>query len=205
MPLAFKIGAIACGAFLFGFCLIYAIWRPCIRGGAPKWDWKTMLLYMGVALPVCVMVEVLCGKLHLALFETKLWRYQVLPAHDGMTSLLNFAIWPLYGWHTFLYEQASRTWRLSPLVRNAIWTAKLALSGVVLECLANLGSLALFDRHYFYYFPGDLAHLSSFQVVPYYFLGSLGLCLLLNVLRDVRPKLAVALLCYALGCAFLVW
>lgn len=191
------------GGFVFGFALIYGLWRLAVRRPLPL-DARTIWLYMGLAFPACVAGEVLIGQLHHALFDTRLWQYRVAPVHDGYTSLYNFAIWPLYGWHVYLGEQALALWNPRAGVRKAVVLLKHASAGPLLEIIANLGMLLITGRYYFYYFPGDLGHLTSMQVVPYYAVLSLLFSCFIARVRPVRQKVALGCIGYLTGLAYLL-
>lgn len=188
--------------FAFGFLIIYGLWLVLARRRL-AFDAQTVWLYMGLAFPVCIVSEVFIGHLHQALFGAQLWQYRVAPTHGGYTSLYNFAIWPLYGWHVYLSEQALARWKPRAGVRRAVLLLKHASAGPLLEIIANLGMLAILGRYYFYYLPGDLGHLTSIQVVPYYFVLSLLFSAFIAHLRDARHKVALGCAGYLTGLAYL--
>ena len=189
--------------FVFGFAFIYGLWRLPMRRPLPL-DAQTIWLYMGLAFPACAIGEVFIGQLHYALFHTRLWQYCVAPTHDGYTSLYNFAIWPLYGWHVYLGEQALALWNPRASVRTAVLLLKHASAGPLLEVIANLGMLLIAGRYYFYYFPDDLWHLTSMQVVPYYAVLSLLFSCFIARVRHVRQKVALGCIGYLTGLAYLL-
>lgn len=191
------------GGFVFGFVVIYGLWRLSVRRPLPL-EAQTIWLYMGLAFPACVIGEVFIGQLHSGLFDTQLWQYRVAPTHDGYTSLYNFAIWPLYGWHVYLGEQALAQWSPGPGVRKAVLLLKHASAGPLLEAIANLGMLLIAGRYYFYYFPDDLWHLTSMQVVPYYAVLSLLFSCFIAQVRQVRRKVALGCIGYLTGLAYLL-
>jgi hypothetical protein len=191
------------GGFVFGFAVIYALWRLLLARRPLALDAQTIWLYMGLAFPICIVSEVLIGRLHFELFGAQLWQYRVAPTHGGYTSLYNFAIWPLYGWHVYLGEQALARWNPSAGLRRAVLLLKHASAGPLLEIIANLGMLAILGRYYFYYLPGDLWHLTSIQVVPYYFVLSLLFSAFIARVRDTQHKVAIGCAGYLAGLAYL--
>jgi cytochrome c-type biogenesis protein CcmE len=58
-----------------------------------------------------------------------------------------------------------------------------AAEAVVLEMACNLAFLALTGEYLFFYLPGDLWHLSSLQIVPFYFLSGLAIAKTLRRFR----------------------
>ena len=190
------------GGFAFGLIVIYGLWRLLARRPLSL-DAQTIWLYMGLAFPICIISEVFIGHLHEALFGAQLWQYRVAPTHGGYTSLYNFAIWPLYGWHVYLSEQALAKWNLRAAARRTVLLLKHASAGPLLEIIANLGMLAIMGRYYFYYVPGDLWHLTSIQVVPYYFVLSLLFAAFIARVREVRQKVVLGSVGYVVGLAYL--
>ena len=189
-------------AFAFGFLVIYGLWCLLARRRL-SFDARTVWLYMGCAFPVCVLGEVSIGHLHAALFGTQLWQYRIAPTHDGYTSLYNFAIWPLFGWHVYLSEKALALWNPRPALRRSALFLKHASGGPLLEIVANLAVLLVMGRYYFYYFPDDLWHLTSVQVVPYYAVPSFLFSCLIAGIREIRHKITVGSAAYAAGLVYL--
>lgn len=189
--------------FAFGFAFLYGMWCLMARR-ILRCDVRTSLMYMGLSFPVLVISEVVVGHVHVKVFGQPLWQYRMQPIHDGHTSLYNFGIWPLYGWHMLLCEKALAATRLTPGASKALMFAKHALSGPLLEIVANFGMLLVMGRYYFYYFPNDLWHLTSVYVIPYYTLTSLLFSGVLLWARRLCSPYVLALVGYTLGVAFLV-
>ncbi len=153
-------------------------------------DAYQLALSMAVAFLVAVVCEVYLGKLYYLVMGERLWQYRVWPVHDGYTSMLNFIIWPVYGYYVYFFHQVLR--------QNAItirpqWLKGL-LSGVdgpLLEILANGFFLLFYGTFYFYYLPDDMRHYTSVQVVPLYMVMGVILTLLLEALLRRPPALAV--------------
>jgi len=150
-------------------------------------DAYPLLLSMTVAFLVAVVCEVFLGKLYYLVMGERLWQYRVWPVHDGYTSMLNFIIWPVYGYYVYFFHQVLR--------QNAItfrpqWLKGL-LSGVdgpLLEILANGFFLLFYGTFYFYYLPDDMHHFTSVQVVPLYMVMGIILTLLLEALLRKPPR-----------------
>ena len=149
-------------------------------------DAYQLALSMAVAFLVAVVCEVYLGKLYFLVMGERLWQYRVWPIHDGYTSMLNFIIWPVYGYYVYFFHQV--------LQQNAIiirpqWLKGL-LSGVdgpLLEILANGFFLLFYGTFYFYYLPDDMRHFTSLQVVPLYMVMGVILTLLLETLLRKPP------------------
>jgi len=188
--------------FIFGFSVIYFSWSLIARK-LIKFNINKLLYYMALAFPFCLILEVGFGNLHYFLFGEYLWQYRVLPVHDGLTSLLNFAIWPLYGLHFYLYDILEKDWQLSPFWKNISYILKLAISGPLLEFILNLVCQLAFGRYYFYYFPDDLLHYTSIQVIPYYFTASYAFALAIKHINKFPTNNYLPILSYLTGLLFL--
>jgi hypothetical protein len=149
-------------------------------------DTYRLVLSMAVAFLVAVVCEVYLGKLYFLLTGERLWQYRVWPIHDGYTSMLNFIIWPVYGYYLYFLQQV--------LQQNAItirpqWLKGLlsGIDGPLLEILANGFFLLFYGTFYFYYLPGDMRHYTSVQVVPLYMVMGVILTVLLEALLRKPP------------------
>ncbi len=185
-------------AGLIGFTILFGLWCLISRQ-ILKFDCRKVIFSMALAFPICLLGEIISGYIHLWFFNHYLWFYTIRPLHSNFTSAYNFAIWPLYGWHIYLCDQALEKFELTP--RQYLWATclKLTCSGLGLEIIANVLMIISLGRFYFYYTPDDLFHLTSLQVVPYYTLCSLALMLLLRKMRHSTPSYFISLLLYSSG------
>jgi len=144
-----------------------------------------LLLSMAVAFLVAIVCEVYLGKLYYEVMGVPLWQYRVWPIHDGYTSVLNFIIWPVYGYYIYFLHQVLHAHAIEIRPR---WLKGIAsgVDGPLLEILANGFFLLFFGTFYFYYLPNDLRHYTSVQVVPLYMVMGVILTLLLDYLQE-RP------------------
>ena len=170
---------------LVGVCLFYLLASLLTR----RWirvDVYRLALFMAVAFLVAIVFEVLLGKLYYLLVGRPLWQYRVLPIHGGLTSTLNFIIWPIYGYYWYFMHQVLHAHRVK--IRST-WMKGLAsgFDGPLLEILANGFFLLFYGTFYFYYLPGDLRHFTSIQVVPLYMVMGVILSLVLDRLL-LRPR-----------------
>ena len=188
---------------VFGLAFLYGMWRLIARRPL-RCHVPTALMYMGVAFPVFCFFEVAVGHGHAWVFGQPLLQYQIQPIHGGQTSLYNFAIWPLYGWHLYLCEQTLAHMTLSRPMRSSAQALKHTCSGPLLEILANIGMLSALGRYYFYYLPDDLWHLTSVQVVPYYALTSLLFSWVIMKVRRIARPLTVGAMGYLIGLSIIL-
>lgn len=170
---------------VFGILLFYLLGSLLNR----RWvriDLYQLLLSMAVAFLIAIVCEVYLGKLYQLVTGRPLWQYRVWPIHDGHTSVLNFIIWPVYGYYSYFLHQVLHARQIS--IRPA-WLKGLVsgLDGPLLEILANGFFLLFYGTFYFYYLPNDMRHFTSIQVVPLYMVMGVILTLVLDYLRE-RPR-----------------
>ena len=171
---------------LFGMAVFYLLASLLTRSWI-RVDAYRLSLCMAVAFLVAIVCEVYLGKLYYLVVGKPLWQYRVWPIHDGYTSVLNFIIWPVYGYYLYFLNRVLHRRRPSGPVH---WMRGLAsgLDGPLLEILANGFFLLFYGTFYFYYLPADLNHYTSLQVVPLYMVMGVSLVLLLNYFES-RPRL----------------
>ncbi len=182
MPLAAPFDLVMQGlsGALFGALVFYLLGSLLVR----RWiriELYSLSLSMAVAFLVAIVCEVYLGKLYYLLVGEPLWQYRVWPIHDGYTSVLNFIIWPVYGYYVYFLHQVLHARRV--VIRPA-WLKGVAsgIDGPLLEILANGFFLLFYGTFYFYYLPGDMRHFTSVQVVPLYMVMGVILSLLLDYL-----------------------
>lgn len=171
---------------LFGAGVFYLLGSLLVR----RWiriEIYPLALSMAVAFLVAIVCEVYLGKLYFLVFGEPLWQYRVWPIHDGYTSVLNFIIWPVYGYYVYFMHQVLHSRRL--IIRPA-WLKGVVsgLDGPLLEILANGFFLLFYGTFYFYYLPDDMRHYTSLQVVPLYMVMGVILTLLLEYLLEKPPR-----------------
>ncbi|MDH5711686.1 MAG: hypothetical protein OEZ15_08505 [Gammaproteobacteria bacterium] len=170
---------------LVGMAIFYLLSCLLLRAWI-RIDLYQLMLAMAVAFLVAIVCEVGLGKLYFVVVGEPLWQYRVWPIHDGYTSVLNFIIWPVYGYYLYLLHHVLASKRI---VQRPHWSHGLAsgIDGPLLEILANGFFLLFYGTFYFYYLPGDMRHYTSIQVVPLYMIMGIILTLVLGYLRE-RPR-----------------
>jgi hypothetical protein len=171
---------------LFGAGVFYLLGSLLVR----RWiriEIYPLVLSMAVAFLVAIVCEVYLGKLYYLVFGEPLWQYRVWPIHDGYTSVLNFIIWPVYGYYVYFMHQVLHARRL--VIRPAWLKGVMSgIDGPLLEVLANGFFLLFYGTFYFYYLPDDMRHYTSLQVVPLYMVMGVILTLLLEYLLEKPPR-----------------
>ncbi|MDZ7753371.1 MAG: hypothetical protein U5S82_17435 [Gammaproteobacteria bacterium] len=162
-----------------------------------------LLLYMSGAFLVMAIMEASLGYMHTEALGWRLWEYRILPNHHGYGTDLGPITWPWYGFHLYLLDQVLSARRLhaqGPVVRGGMT----GVDGPLLEILGNGLFLLIFGQYVFYYFPGDLGHLTSLLVIPHYALAGMVLYFIIHALRDAPRSWSLPPALYFTGVCFVV-
>jgi hypothetical protein len=134
-------------------------------------DGYRLALTASSVLLLAVIAESLINPLYELWLGSKLWEYRVFPLHDANVSALAVVIWTAYGVHLYFSRQSLEQ------KLGARWSGTCAKSLImgfeaplIFEVSGNFVFLLLMNKHYAYYVPADVNHLTSFQVVPIYIL-----------------------------------
>lgn len=134
-------------------------------------DGRSLLLHMGTITMLGPVCEVIFNNTAQYLFGEPLWVYHFLPVHNGDTSLYSFFLWAMYGCHLYFVDRAFI--RTPALYRTILFALILSVDAIVLEFLVNVTSIYYLETYIFFYIPGDVQHLTTIAVVPFYFLGGI--------------------------------
>jgi len=132
---------------------------------------KTKDVYMyarTLALIGCIS-EVAINSFCRAAFDSTLWTYRVTPVHHGDTSIFAFFQWSLYGYHLYYVQKKLQSFKFKH--EEYIFALVLSIDALLLEAFVNISSLLFLNTFVFYYIPGDLGHLTTVFVFPFYLLG----------------------------------
>jgi len=69
--------------------------------------------------------------------------------------------------------------------------------------VSNFSCQLAFHRYYFYYFPDDLLHYTSIQVIPYYFIASYAFALAVKYIDKFSTNQYLPIFSYLIGLLFL--
>jgi hypothetical protein len=102
-----------------------------------------------------------------------LWTYVIYPIHGGDTSLYSaLFIWPYYGFYLYFLHQ-----KLNINIQKKRYYIEpasfMAFDAIFLEFLVNISSIFFLGTLIFYYYPNDIAHLTTIIAAPFYFLGGI--------------------------------
>ena len=167
---------------LFSATIIYLFnsWlgKKWVRLSLPK-----VFLYMGTLAGAGPTGEIIVNFIWRLVTHQQLWAYQLLPVHGGDTSIVMSVIWPLYGFHIYCFHSALRS--LRDKTTDVDMAMLFGIDAITLEVVANVFSIFFFSTYIFYYFAGDLNHLSTvLAFIPYIFGGYLAI----RVLHSFEKK-----------------
>lgn len=160
-------------------------------------DWRKAFVYMGGVALIGPIGEVAINTFYELVFGVKLWVYHVLPIHDGNTSLYSFFIWSLYGFHLYLLH--TKLGEFGDLSEKRL-SLVISIEAIILEIAMNISALFFLNTYIFYYFPNELWHLTSLQVIPFYFLG--GLVITKTLKRFKRDPLFFGIMSFLISFVF---
>lgn len=130
---------------------------------------KELFMWSGALAMIGCISEVAINSFCRAVFDSPLWIYQVTPIHHGDTSVFAFFQWSLYGYHLYFVDKKIRSFKVK--YEEYIFTFLLAVDALLLEMFVNVSSNFFLDTFIFYYLPGDIGHLTTLAVFPFYLLG----------------------------------
>ena len=155
---------------------------------------KRTISYVFATATIGVFGEIFLDSTYRHFVGNPLWEYRILPVHNGYTSSFAPVIWGIYGFHLSLLHDTLRRHHI-----YTVWKLALIMSveALLAEALLTLSAKLFFGEFLYYYFPGDLWHISSLQNIPFYFI-----CALVIVATVRRFKIDPAF--FACMCAALV-
>lgn len=131
-------------------------------------DPKQAILYFTSIGAIGVFGEIFLDTIYNHFVGTPLWKYNILPIHNGYTSAYAPIVWGIFGFHIHLLHDTLKS--KYNLVKARYLALLMSFEALILEAILTLSSLVVFGTLMYYYFPGDLWHVSSFQNVPFYFI-----------------------------------
>lgn len=149
---------IAAAIYLFN-CLVARKVKPI--------DPKMALLYITTVSMIGVVGEIFVDSIYDFFAPNPLWVYNILPVHDGYTSKYAAILWGLFGFYLYLMHDTLDKWSVKKRRHLALI---FAFEALVLEAIVVIASKLLLGKWMYYYYPGDLWHVSTIQNFPFYFL-----------------------------------
>lgn len=152
---------------LLWFAIIYIL-NAIIAKKFKKINLKIALLYFVTVAAIGVFGEIFLDTVYNHFVGNPLWEYKILPIHHGYTSIFAPVIWGIYGFHLYLlHDTISQKWSITKTRTLALI---FSIEALIFEALLTISSKLLLGDFMYYYFPGDLWHVSSFQNMPFYFI-----------------------------------
>lgn len=140
-----------------------------------------MAVYFFTVALIGLFGEIFLDTVYNAVVGHPLWYYNILPIHCGYTSSYAIVTWGLYGFHLYLlHETLAARWSIIKAKHLALI---FSIEALILEALLTLSARAVFGKYLYYYVPGDLWHVTSFQNIPFYFICGM---VVLKTLRRFR-------------------
>ncbi len=135
----------------------------------PKFP-EILVWFFGVGM-IGVLSELLLNTIIAAIFGHPLWEYRVLPIKNGYISLVGPILWGIFGMHLYFQNMALKKF----YSRLKIWQKSLIMGvdAMIIETLMNFLAIALLGDFFFFYFPPDLWHFTSFINLPLWTIGGL--------------------------------
>lgn len=130
---------------------------------------KDVYMYTGTLAMIGCISEVAINSFCRTAFQTSLWEYHVTPIHHGDTSVFAFFQWSLYGYHLYYVQKKIQSFKFK--YENYVFAVALSVDALLLEAFVNISSLSFLNTFVFYYTPGDMGHLTTVFVFPFYLLG----------------------------------
>jgi len=168
------------------FCLIWItglyVFNSLVAREFKKISLKPVFLYISTLAMLGVYGETIFGNVYNYLLGHLLWQYTIFPIHHGYTSRFALVLWGMYGFHLYLMHDS--------LGKRNIKSAKhlsliFCVEAIIIEALVNLTYRATFGKYIFYYFPADLWHLTSIEVLPVYVVGGFAIN---EALKRTKPE-----------------
>ncbi len=135
---------------------------------ARKWkriEPKQALMYFFTVALIGIFGEIFLDTVYNYFVGQPLWRYNILPIHAAYTSSFAIITWGLYGFHLYLLHGSLGKWSINK-TRHLVLI--FSFEALVLEALLTISAKLLLGEFMYYYLPGDLWHVSSFQNLPFY-------------------------------------
>lgn len=175
---------------LLWLCIVY-IFDCIIAKKIKKIDIKLAILYFIVIGTIGVYGEIFLDTVYNFFVGNPLWQYNILPIHNGYTSAYAPIVWGIFGFHVYLlHDTLKDKWSIT---RARYLALILSFEALVLEAILTISSKFLLGNFMYYYFPGDLWHVSSFQNIPFYFIC--GVLIVWTMRRFKKDPVFFSLMC----------
>jgi hypothetical protein len=155
---------------IFAVCWLLGIYliNCLIAREVKRVDTQQALLHFATMAMIGLVGEICVGSFYHFLFHRPLWNYTIYPIHHAYTSRFALFLWGIYGFHLYLLHGTLKRKKVSSLNHLALI---FCLEAIIIEASVNVTYKLSFHKYIYYYFPGDLWHLTSVQTLPFYLIA----------------------------------
>jgi len=169
--------------FALGCAVTIYLLNCLIAGQIKKIEPKQVLVYFTTVALIGLFGEIFLDSAYNFFVGHPLWYYNILPIKDGYTSSYAIITWGLYGFHLYLLHGSLQAkWAITKKRHLALI---FSVEALVLEAALTIAAKIFLGKYLYYYLPGDLWHVSSFQNIPFYFICGI---VVLGTLRRFRKE-----------------
>jgi hypothetical protein len=160
--------------------------------------WYRFFLLISASFFFAICFEIIANGAYKMIFSQPLWEYKIYPSHGGSTSILGMFFWPLYGVYLYFLHQAFkvRSWHAAAHWKKGLLAG---LDGPIIEIILNAFFLLVHGTFFFFYFPSDIFHFTTLQIVPVYAVGGVILTYAIHYLEQIKKNWFLPVTLYLLG------
>lgn len=164
-------------------------------------DWRLIASYFLFGAWFGMFGELFLFKIIDWLFHFPIWKYQLFPIHNGITSSYGPIMWGNAAVYICFHKNYSLAKKESPhFIVNFV---KESLFLLIIELIFNLLAFGLFNQYFFYYFIPDLWHFTSFTNLPFWWIGYQVVVKFSKVLyREEKLNLALSIMMIVIAFAY---
>lgn len=149
------------------FVVIY-LFNSLVAGKFKKIDAKLATMYFVTVAMIGVFGEIFLDTVYNHFLGHPLWHYNILPIQHGYTSEFAIIPWGTMGFYLYLmHDNLANKWAIT---KTSYLALIFSLEALIIEAAATLSAKVFLGSYIYYYVPGDLWHVSSFQNIPFYFI-----------------------------------
>ena len=138
-----------------------------VNRGFKKFHVRSAMLWISSVAMIGVLGEIFVDSTYKFLFGIPLWRYNFLPINHAYTSKYAPILWGSFGIFLYLVHHKYERWSPKQLIHLSLI---FGLEALLIEAIVDLISKPILGDYIYYYYPGNLWHISAVQNFPFYFL-----------------------------------
>ena len=154
--------------FGLSWLVIVYLFNSLVARKFKKINVKLAALYFVTVALIGVFGEIFLDTFYNHAVGHQLWRYNILPVQHGYTSKFAVGSWGIIGIYLYLmHDNLANKWTIT---KTRYLSLIFSVEALVIEALFTLSAKIFLGSYVYYYLPGDLWHVSSFQNIPFYFI-----------------------------------